>query len=87
MIPHSNDGENVVSASGTTKTLAGEDEYNLQSYERFIPQKDSNYMHLDTQIKMKKSYRVHLLQPHNQTFDSSERAARNISSISTGSSV
>ena len=48
--------ENVVSASGTTKTLAGEDELQLTILRAgFIPQKrDSNYMHLDTQIPNEK---------------------------------
>lgn len=48
--------ENVVSASGTTKTLAGEDELQLTILRAgFIPQKrDSNYMHLDTQIQNEK---------------------------------
>ena len=48
--------ENVVSASGTTKTLAGEDELQLTILRAgFIPQKrDSNYMYLDTQIKNEK---------------------------------
>ena len=44
--------ENVVSASGTTKTLAGEDELQLTILRAgFIPQKrDSNYVYLDTKI-------------------------------------
>ena len=44
--------ENVVSASGTTKTLAGEDELQrVISRAGFIPQKrDSDYNHLDTEI-------------------------------------
>ena len=44
--------ENVVSASGTTKTLAGEDELQLTILRAgFIPQKrDSNYLYLDTKI-------------------------------------
>ena len=48
--------ENVVSASGTTKTLAGEDELQLTILRAgFIPQKrDSNYIHLDTQIENEK---------------------------------
>ena len=48
--------ENVVSASGTTKTLAGEDELQLTILRAgFIPQKrDSNYMHLETQMQNEK---------------------------------
>ena len=44
--------ENVVSASGTTKTLAGEDELQrVISRAGFIPQKrDSDYNHLETEI-------------------------------------
>ena len=44
--------ENVVSASGTTKTLAGEDELQrVISRAGFIPQKrDSDYNHIDTEI-------------------------------------
>ena len=44
--------ENVVSASGTTKTLAGEDELQRTILRSgFIPQKrDSDYNHVETDI-------------------------------------